>query len=242
MTLHGKSRFYRRGPLLIAMVATILALAPLLVLLRSTLIPSWTHAQLDPAGKPQPSISISTSPNIPTCEAGQGCARGEATTTPQPNASNVQINASNVQPTFSEAEPTATDDEARLVDLVNAERERAGCPVLQLNDRLRASARAHAADMASRVFIGQINPDHEGPDARARKNGYWGNVIEVIGAGLPTVDEVFVQWTDLQNPAARKIHTKWTDCSWVSAGIAYNPGRVKPTFREGIWVLDLGDT
>lgn len=215
MGLHDRSWFDGRGPRVVAMVSAIFVLAPLIVMVRLTLVPASTGAQPAAVGQSQ------DSPRGPSCLAGEGCVRAEDTLTTQ---------------------PTASAAEAHLVELVNVERGRSGCPALQINGRLMASARAHAADMASRAFAGHINPDNEGPEARARKTGYQGGVIELIAAGLPTVDEVLAQWTNVRNPAAPPVRAKMNDCSRVSAGVAYHPGRVKPTFGDGIWVVEMGDT
>lgn len=199
-------------PRLFAMVVVIVLLALLLVVLRMTLVPAWMRAQPAQAGPSQDPNGVST------CPAGQDCA-GEGGTVAE----------------------RLTASEARLVDLVNAERRRAGCPALLLNDRLMASAGRHASDMANRAFADQINPDREGPEARARKLGYRGGVVEILAVGLPTVDQVLAQWTNPRNPAAAAVAAKMNDCSRVSVGVGYHPGRVKPTFGDGIWVLDMGD-
>jgi hypothetical protein len=213
--LHDRSWFDGRGPRFVAMVSAIFVLAPLIVLLRLTLVPVRTQASPAAVGQSRDALSG------PSCPAGEGCVRAEDTPATQ---------------------PTASATETRLVDLVNGERGRSGCPVLQLNGRLMASARAHAADMASRSFAGHVNPDNEGPEVRARKKGYQGGVTELIAAGLPNVDEVFAQWTSASNPAALPVRARMNDCSRVSVGVAHLPGRVKPTFGDGIWVLEMGDT
>lgn len=105
-----------------------------------------------------------------------------------------------------------------------------------------ASARAHAADMADRAFVGHINPDHDGPEARARHAGYQGDVTEIVAVGLSAANDVITQWTNPRNEAAGPVLAKMTDCSRVSVGVAHQPARIKPTFGEGIWVMDLGDT
>lgn len=132
--------------------------------------------------------------------------------------------------------------EARLLGLVRAERAQAGCAtVLRLDSHLMDSARAHAADMLARAYVDQVDPEHEGPQQRARTQGYLGGVVEVLAAGLPNADAVFAQWTNPNNAAAQPVRSKLDDCTRVSAGIAYRSGKVRPSFGDGVWVLDMGD-
>ena len=130
---------------------------------------------------------------------------------------------------------------SELLQLIDAERERAGCAALGLSGPLTASAEAHAADMAARGYASETGPDGAGPQERAARAGYLGQVAEIVAAGIPTPGAVFAQWTNRANPASAGIVAKMTDCGYVSAGIGYSPARVMPTFLPGIWVLDLGN-
>ena len=130
---------------------------------------------------------------------------------------------------------------SQLLQLIDTERQRAGCAALKLSDPLTASAEAHAADMAARGYASEFSPDGAGPQERAASAGYPGHVAEIIAAGIPTSEAVFAQWINRGNTASAGIVAKMTDCSYVSAGIGYAPARVMPTFQPGIWVVDLGD-
>jgi len=130
---------------------------------------------------------------------------------------------------------------SQLLRLIDAERERAGCPALGLSGPLTASAEAHAADMAARGYASESGPDGAGPQERAALAGYRGQVAEIVAAGIPAPGAVFAQWTNRGNPASAGLVAKMTDCGYVSAGIGYDPARVLPTFLPGIWVLDLGN-
>lgn len=64
-------------------------------------------------------------------------------------------------PSVARAESRFTDAasaEARLVELVNADRARAGLPALEVDARLRDVARAHSADMQAHGFVGHVSP------------------------------------------------------------------------------------
>ncbi len=56
-----------------------------------------------------------------------------------------------------------------MLALVNVERANAGCRQLKLDEKLRAAARAHAADMAARNYYDHVSPEGEGPGERMRK-------------------------------------------------------------------------
>jgi hypothetical protein len=153
------------------------------------------------------------------------------------------LQPTNAPAVTTEGDPpvTVTGSEARLLALVNSERGLAKCPALRPNAELTQSARAHAADMADRAFASTINPDQVGPDARAQTLGYEGDVTEIVAVGLPTATDVITQWTNPQNEAAGSVLAKMIDCSRVSVGVAHLSARAKPTFGQGIWVMDLGD-
>lgn len=141
-----------------------------------------------------------------------------------------------VRPTGQLAAPMS-----QLLQLIDAERERAGCTALRVSGPLTRSAAAHAVDMAARGYASESSPDGAGPQERAARAGYRGHVAEVVAAGIPTPSAVVVQWTNRGNPASAGIVAKLNDCAYVSAGIGYAPARVMPTFLPGIWVADLGD-
>jgi len=130
---------------------------------------------------------------------------------------------------------------SRLLQLIDAERGRAGCTALGLSGPLTASAEAHAADMAARGYASESSPDGAGPQERAALAGYRGQVAEIVAAGIPAPGAVIAQWTNRGNPASAGLVAKMTHCGYVSAGIGYDPARVTSTFLPGIWVLDLGD-
>jgi uncharacterized protein YkwD len=62
--------------------------------------------------------------------------------------------------------------EARVAELVNAERARAGLPLLATDPKLAAIARRHSADMAARKFFDHVSPDGKDPERRGLDAGY----------------------------------------------------------------------
>ncbi len=62
--------------------------------------------------------------------------------------------------------------EARVAELVNAERARAGLPLLATDPKLADIARRHSADMATRKFFDHVSPDGKDPERRGLDAGY----------------------------------------------------------------------
>jgi uncharacterized protein YkwD len=66
----------------------------------------------------------------------------------------------------------AAQVEARVAELVNAERARAGLPLLSSDPRLAEIARRHSQDMAARRFFDHVSPDGKDPERRGLDAGY----------------------------------------------------------------------
>ncbi|TFY98657.1 CvpA family protein [Ramlibacter rhizophilus] len=64
--------------------------------------------------------------------------------------------------------PARPELEARMLDLLNAERTRRGLPPLAPDPQLQAVARAHAADMFTRAYFSHVTPEGAGPFDRMR--------------------------------------------------------------------------
>jgi uncharacterized protein YkwD len=62
--------------------------------------------------------------------------------------------------------------ERGLLDLVNAERARVGCPAVKDNDRLNGAARFHSSDMVRRNYINTVTPEGVTPAIRIANEGY----------------------------------------------------------------------
>lgn len=66
----------------------------------------------------------------------------------------------------------AADVEARVAERVNAERARAGLPLLSSDPKLADIARAHARDMATRRYFDHVSPEGKDPARRGLDAGY----------------------------------------------------------------------
>lgn len=84
--------------------------------------------------------------------------------------------------------PIDPEAETRLLQLVNAERERVGLAPLAPDPALTTAARAHARDMLAQGYFAHLSPDGKTPADRARAAGAR---LQLAGENLalaPTVD------------------------------------------------------
>lgn len=66
----------------------------------------------------------------------------------------------------------ASEIEPLVAERVNAERARAGLPLLATDPRLAEIARRHSADMAAGKYFDHLSPDGKGPADRGNAAGY----------------------------------------------------------------------
>jgi uncharacterized protein YkwD len=76
-----------------------------------------------------------------------------------PSTPLVLVCAPELRPAASALSP----DEARMVELINADRARAGLAALRVDLPLSAVARAHSLDMGERSYFGHTDPDGASP-------------------------------------------------------------------------------
>ncbi|WP_240667625.1 CAP domain-containing protein [Streptomyces luteoverticillatus] len=69
----------------------------------------------------------------------------------------------------------------QIVDMVNAERAKAGCSPVAINAKLQAAAQGHSDDMAARNYYDHTSPEGKGPGDRITAAGYhWSTYGENI--------------------------------------------------------------
>jgi uncharacterized protein YkwD len=84
--------------------------------------------------------------------------------------------------------------EDEVVAIVNRERFNRGLPRLRIDERLRASARAHSQDMAERGYVAHLSPDGTTPAERMRACGHPQPGAENIAMGQPRPQVVMTAW------------------------------------------------
>lgn len=108
------------------------------------------------------------------------------------------------------------DPSAQVLDLVNAERARQGCPPLQMEARLVRAAERQSREMARRDFFSHTDPDGITPGQRVRDAGYRFQMIgENIEAGSDTAESAVDEW--MHSPGHR---ANILTCAYRETGIA----------------------
>ena len=119
---------------------------------------------------------------------------GPATGSPEPE---VQLSTTaTADPNSGTGGPSAATQslEDQVVAATNAERAKAKCQPLTMDDRLRTAAQVHSADMASYAYLSHTGHDGSDPVRRMKDAGYvidstvgW---AENVARGYPTVEKV----------------------------------------------------
>lgn len=129
-------------------------------------------------------------------------------------------------PSLSDAE----EMEAAVLDLVNAEREKAGCDPLKLNNGLAKLARTFSVDMALRGFFAHLNPDGDNPWDRAEAAGIGDLGGENIARGQADAKAVMDAWMSSEGDRANILN-----CNFKTLGVGVSFGLTGPW-----WVQNFG--
>ncbi|MFD0273199.1 sigma-70 family RNA polymerase sigma factor [Kitasatospora sp. NPDC127111] len=212
--------------------ATVLALATLALV--------WPqHAQPEPIA-PEPTAPAAA-PDLATVPAMPAPPAPEPTVTetPAPPVTAAPVPTPTEPPVTATPTPSPTvvratpppSPERQLVDLVNAERAKAGCGPLRIDPKLHTAAQKHADDMVARGFFDHVNPDGARADARLTAAGYrWSQWGENLDRGPSAPATVFSRWMD------GGIHqSNMLDCAFkdIGIGVATGPAGV-------YWTQDVG--
>ncbi|MFJ5519344.1 CAP domain-containing protein [Streptomyces griseoluteus] len=124
---------------------------------------------------------------------------------------------------------TASGDVARIVELVNAERAKAGCSPVALNSTLTKAAQDHSADMAAHNTMSHTGSDGSDPGSRITAAGYqWSAYGENVAYGYSTPEQVMAGW--MNSPGHRE---NILNCSFKEIGV----GLAQP---GSYWTQDFG--
>lgn len=114
--------------------------------------------------------------------------------------------------------PSDTGDiQIRMLDSVNALRQAAGVPAVELDGQLTAAAATHSRDMSVQNRPWLFGSDGSSPLDRARRAGFQGQIVgENISESYETELETLAAWinqTDTRNvlldPKARRMGFAW---------------------------------
>ncbi|MFF8900268.1 CAP domain-containing protein [Streptomyces lydicus] len=132
-------------------------------------------------------------------------------------------------PSASKAAAPASGTAARILELVNNERAKAGCSPLALNAKLTKAAQDHSEDMAAHRNMSHTGSDGSDPGARIKRAGYnWSAYGENVAYGYSSPESVMKGW--MSSPGHKR---NILDCSFKEIGV----GLAQP---GDYWTQDFG--
>ncbi|GAB3274138.1 CAP domain-containing protein [Kineosporia babensis] len=162
----------------------------------------------DPDDEPtsQPTGSTDAPPDTPSTEPTKPTTEPTKPTTTTPPAG---------------AGGTLAQYQAKVLELTNAERKKAGCNVaLTANAALTKSAQGHAEDMLKNNYFSHDSQDGTSPFERMTAAGYtWAGAAENIAAGQSSPEAVMKGW---MNSAGHKANI--LNCGLTELGVGYAAG------------------
>ncbi|MFR9788180.1 CAP domain-containing protein [Streptomyces sp. MB22_4] len=168
-----------------------------------------------------------TAPATPQAATTPSSARPTAAARPGTTAAPAPAPTASSTPTT--AATAASGVTAQIVQLVNAERAKAGCRPLTLDAKLTAAAQEHSADMAAHQNMSHTGSDGSDPGTRITRAGYtWSAYGENVAYGYSTAAEVMAGW--MSSPGHR---ANILDCGFQEIGV----GLAQP---GSYWTQDFG--
>ncbi|MEU5211704.1 CAP domain-containing protein [Streptomyces sp. NPDC020742] len=132
-------------------------------------------------------------------------------------------------PSASTTAAPASKTAARILELVNSERSKAGCSPLTLNAKLSKAAQDHSKDMAAHRNMSHTGSDGSSPGDRITRAGYkWSAYGENVAYGYGTAESVMKGW--MSSPGHKR---NILDCSFKELGV----GLAQP---GDYWTQDFG--
>jgi uncharacterized protein YkwD len=151
-------------------------------------------------------------------------ATSTTTTTSEPPTSTT----TSAKPTTTAGKPPVAGPVARVLDLVNAERTKAGCQALTEDKRLDAAAQGHSDDMSKNSYFSHTSQDGRTFVDREHNAGYPNPGGENIAEGYTSADAVMDGWMHSDGHRRNIL-----DCSFTTIGIGV-------TTTGWYWVQDFG--
>ncbi|WP_406724444.1 CAP domain-containing protein [Streptomyces sp. GD-15H] len=141
-------------------------------------------------------------------KAPEASASKPGTTAPKPTAATPKPTTAAPKPTTATPKPTtgapspaatggaeASGAVAKVVELVNTERGKAGCSPVKVNATLTEAAQNHSEDMAASGNMSHTGSDGSSPADRITRAGYgWSTYGENVAYGYSTPEQVMAGW------------------------------------------------
>lgn len=238
----GRHRSRRRGlPLLLTSTAAVSTLV-VAVGVGTILLPSGeesgttaTTSREDPVVPPLPSVGA-----LPTESGSPGPSPTTAGPTPSPSRSarpaptagrttapSRRTAERSQAPTARPAAPsparaTGGTEQAQIVALVNAERTKAGCRALTVDDKLTTAAQRHSEDQAAHRKMSHTGSDGSDAGDRLARVGYsWRAYGENVAWNQPTPAAVMDAWMNSSGHRANILNCTFTE---IGVGVARSDG------------------
>lgn len=163
-----------------------------------------------------PSTSTTAAPAPPTTEEsestdGSGDDSGSSSPTSVPASTTAP-------PTTPAPSGDGADFEQQVIDLTNAERQKAGCPALANNSKLGAAALGHSTDMATKGYFSHTGANGSSMRDRVEAQGYsWRSLAENIAAGYRTAQAVVTGWMNSSGHRANILN-----CDLTEIGVGFH--------------------
>jgi uncharacterized protein YkwD len=186
-----------------------------------------------PATDPPTSQTVTTSPTSPVDTQTPTAPDTSQTTTSPATSTTTQITPPPTT-TTAPAGPIHSATEQAVLDLVNAERAKVGCPALVANATLAQVARAHSQDMAAHNYFDHNGLDGSTPFTRMTAAGYrYSAAAENIAAGYATPQDVMTGW---MNSAGHRANI--LNCGLTQIGVGY--ASLSSSAYGSYWTQDFG--
>ncbi|NNG87104.1 CAP domain-containing protein, partial [Streptomyces cacaoi] len=239
---HRRIRRHRR-----AVTAAAVLLLPLGVLGGMTLLPDGADEETKVATRPasplpttEPPSSTAPSPDEKTHKPSKPPEKkkdSEPSKRPSPTHTTARPTPTQ-RPSAPASRPAAPDGPdsgggsgglaQQVTRLANAERAKAGCGPLSLNDKLSTAGLRHSSAMKDRGFFDHTDPDGDGPGERITAAGYdWSTYGENIARGQRTPEQVMDSW--MKSPGHR---ANILNCSFKEIGVGRQDGSGGPWWTQ----------
>ncbi|MFD4974360.1 CAP domain-containing protein [Streptomyces sp. NPDC058424] len=180
--------------------------------------PGWNWQKgnpLSPISPPQGAPAESAAPSQPSAPDTAAPAAPSAPDTAAPAAPSAPDASAPAAPSASKDTGTSSGPTARVVELVNAERSKAGCSALTVNAKLTKAAQAHSEDMAAHRNMSHTGSDGSNPGDRITRAGYsWQSYGENVAYGYATPEQVMAGWMSSAGHKANILN-----CSFKEIGV-----------------------
>jgi uncharacterized protein YkwD len=164
------------------------------------------------AATTSPEASPTTAAPSPT--ATRAPAR-KASPTPKRTPSRTPTRSSGGSSSGSSAQ---SDDENKVVEITNQEREAAGCGKVTVNAKLANAARLHSQDQAEHNNMSHTGSDGSSPWDRSERAGYNNAIGENVAMGYRTPAAVMDGWMNSDGHRANILNC---DAKAIGVGLAY---------------------